>query len=47
MALLRNERAKLDALATALLERETLDQVDAYRTADVDLPDIGAEDVAR
>ena len=42
VSLLRKERAKLDALATALLERETLDQADAYRTATVELPDPGA-----
>ena len=47
VALLRDERSKLDALATALLERETLDQADAYRTAGVDLPDNEAENVAR
>ena len=39
VALLRDERSKLDALATALLERETLDQSDVYRTAGIDLPD--------
>ncbi len=33
MVLLTAERARLDALAEALLERETLDQVDAYRIA--------------
>src|SRR5262249_51156901 len=32
-ALLIAERARLDALADALLERETLDQIDAYRVA--------------
>jgi len=47
VALLRRERARLDALATALLERETLEQADAYRTAGVDLPDLEAENVAR
>jgi cell division protease FtsH len=31
MVLLTAERARLDALAHALLERETLDQIDAYR----------------
>ena len=36
--LLERERARLDALARALLERETLDQPDAYRIAGVDRP---------
>ena len=40
VALLRNERGKLDALAHALLEQETLDQADAYRTAGVDMPEL-------
>jgi cell division protease FtsH len=35
IALLERERARLDALAHALLEHETLDQPDAYRVADV------------
>jgi cell division protease FtsH len=33
VALLTTERPRLDALAEALLERETLDQIDAYRIA--------------
>ena len=33
MALLAAERPRLDALADALLEQETLDQIDAYRIA--------------
>jgi cell division protease FtsH len=33
VALLAAERPRLDALAEALLERETLDQIDAYRIA--------------
>jgi cell division protease FtsH len=33
MTLLVTERSRLDALAEALLDRETLDQVDAYRIA--------------
>ena len=33
VALLTAERARLDSLANALLERETLDQIDAYRIA--------------
>jgi cell division protease FtsH len=36
LALLARERAKLDALAEALLERETLDEDDAYAAAGVD-----------
>lgn len=35
IALLERERPRLDALAHALLEHETLDQPDAYRVADV------------
>jgi cell division protease FtsH len=38
VALLERERSRLDALAHALLERETLDQSDAYAIADVDPP---------
>ncbi|MEA2496994.1 MAG: cell division protease FtsH, partial [Thermoleophilaceae bacterium] len=38
IALLERERDRLDALAHALLERETLDQIDAYRIAGVDAP---------
>jgi cell division protease FtsH len=34
-ALLREERTRLDSLAAALLERETLDEVEAYAVADV------------
>jgi cell division protease FtsH len=33
MSLLASQRSRLDALAEALLERETLDQIDAYRVA--------------
>ena len=36
IALLERERARLDGLARALLERETLDQTDAYRAAGVE-----------
>jgi cell division protease FtsH len=36
--LLTRERHRLDALAQTLLERETLDQQDAYRVAGVDVP---------
>jgi cell division protease FtsH len=39
VALLQDERPRLDALAGALLERETLDQADAYEVAGV--PDVG------
>jgi cell division protease FtsH len=38
VALLERERHRLDALARTLLERETLDQHDAYRVAGVDWP---------
>jgi cell division protease FtsH len=38
--LLARERPRLDALAHALLERETLDQADAYRIAGVDQPPV-------
>ena len=37
--LLTEQREKLDALANALLERETLDQPEAYEVAGVPLPD--------
>ncbi|MBW3607512.1 MAG: ATP-dependent zinc metalloprotease FtsH [Actinobacteria bacterium] len=39
--LLERERERLDALTHALLERETLDQPDAYRIAGVELPAAG------
>jgi len=38
IALLRQERDRLEALAKALLERETLDQPEAYEIAGVPLP---------
>jgi cell division protease FtsH len=38
-ALLAAERSRLDALADALLERETLDQIDAYRIAGLAEPE--------
>jgi len=38
LELLERERPRLDALAAALLERETLDHADAYAVAGVDLP---------
>ena len=36
--LLERERPRLEALARALLERETLDQADAYEIAGVPVP---------
>jgi cell division protease FtsH len=41
LTLLRENRAKLDSLATALLEHETLDEEDAYAAAGV--PRIAAD----
>jgi cell division protease FtsH len=38
LALLRSERERLDALAEMLLEKETLDEVDAYAAAGVPRP---------
>jgi cell division protease FtsH len=40
VALLSAERSRLDALAEALLEQETLDQIDAYRIAGLAEPDV-------
>jgi cell division protease FtsH len=42
--LLRRERWRLEALARALLERETLDQPEAYEKAGVELPEPDAVD---
>jgi cell division protease FtsH len=39
LGLLTAERTRLDALADALVERETLDQFDAYRVADLSEPE--------
>jgi cell division protease FtsH len=39
VALLSSERPRLDALVDALLERETLDQIDAYRIAGLTEPE--------
>ena len=39
LSLLAAERSRLDALAEALLERETLDQIDAYRIAGLGEPE--------
>ena len=40
--LLKRERERLEALARALLERETLDQPEAYEVAGVELPEVDA-----
>jgi cell division protease FtsH len=45
--LLRRERERLDALAHALLERETLDQVEAYEVAGVDVPNVDVDQEAK
>ncbi len=45
--LLERERPRLDALAEALLERETLDQADAYRIAGVEQPERDLEREAK
>jgi cell division protease FtsH len=39
VGLLTAERSRLDAVADALLERETLDQIDAYRVAGLTEPE--------
>jgi cell division protease FtsH len=46
VALLQRERPRLESLARELLERETLDQDDAYRAAGVDSPAPELEAVA-
>jgi cell division protease FtsH len=45
--LLERERERLEALASALLERETLDQTEAYEVAGVELPEFDAEAEAK
>jgi cell division protease FtsH len=45
--LLGRERHRLDALAQALLERETLDQADAYRLAGTEFPKLEPEQEAK
>jgi cell division protease FtsH len=45
--LLQGERERLDALARALLERETLDQAEAYEVAGVELPDVDVGEEAK
>ena len=42
--LLRRERGRLDALAEALLEKETLEQAEAYEVAGVEQPKFDAEE---
>jgi cell division protease FtsH len=46
ISLLERERSRLEALAKALLTRETLDQTDAYQIAGVSLPAAAAEEPA-
>src|SRR5438093_1654599 len=45
--LLERERGRLDALARALLERETLDQPEAYEVAGVEPPRVDADEEAK
>ena len=45
--LLRRERARLDALAQALLEKETLEQAEAYEVAGVQHPKFEPEEEAK
>ena len=45
--LLERERDRLEALARSLLEKETLDQAEAYRIAGVPLPAFDAEQEAK
>ena len=45
--LLERERGRLEALAHALLERETLDQPEAYEVAGVELPETDAGEEAK
>jgi len=47
IALLEHERGRLDALAHALLDHETLDQPEAYEVAGVTMPEIGASEEAK
>ena len=45
--LLERERDRLEALAGALLERETLDQPEAYEVAGVEVPEVDVEEEAK
>src|SRR3954447_25205131 len=45
--LLTRERERLEALARALLDRETLDQVEAYEVAGVDVPTVDVDQEAK
>jgi cell division protease FtsH len=45
--LLERERERLEALARALLERETLDQPEAYEVAGVELQEVDVEEEAK
>jgi cell division protease FtsH len=46
VVLLGDERARLDSLAAALLEEETLDQDDAYRAAGLEAPETSVPETA-
>jgi cell division protease FtsH len=45
--LIERERERLDALARALLERETLDQAEAYEVAGVELREVDVGEEAK
>jgi cell division protease FtsH len=45
--LLERERDRLEALAGALLESETLDQLEAYEVAGVDVREVDVEEEAK
>jgi cell division protease FtsH len=47
LMLLERERPRLEALARALLVKETLDQIEAYDIAGVPMPEAAAQEPAR